>query len=268
MKKLKRERRKFNRDYLRPLVGCAILFVLIVVFLIIFGYNPKDKEDNKKKIENYHVNIDDKTVDQNTSCDTTFYKSVIDEVNKIDLSFKVVNVEGEQVVDNENSTEEETVYFTQEYYGYEMSMNNMPDGVKAVVTDNKTENVYDVTKDQNKFTSIYTNSKVTYTVNVYGNTDSCKDVLIRQFNFVTPIINMATETMVCEDNDDSGCDMVKYYETDISNIIQKEMNDAIKKQEEKKSNTIKIIIAVVLIVIIIAVVIVIYFKKRRKRMVM
>ena len=32
------EANKFNRDYLRPLVGCAILFVLIVVFLIIFGF--------------------------------------------------------------------------------------------------------------------------------------------------------------------------------------------------------------------------------------
>ena len=69
-------------------------------------------------------------------------------------------MEGEKIVDNENSTDDEIVYFTREYYGYEMTMNNIPDGVKAVVTDNKTENVYNVSKDQKTFTSIYTNSKV------------------------------------------------------------------------------------------------------------
>ena len=70
-----------------------------------------------------------------------------------------------------------------------MSMNNMPDGVKIVVTDNKTENVYNVYKSENTFTSLYTSDIVKYTVNVYGDSDNCKDVLLRQFNYTTPIIN-------------------------------------------------------------------------------
>jgi len=268
MKKLKRERKKFNRDYLRPLFGCGILFVLIVVFLIIFGYNPTDKEDDKKTVDNYHLNLDDKTVSQNETCDTTFYKSVIDEVNKVDLSFKVTTVDGEQAIDDENSTEDEVVYFTRKYYAYEMSMNNLPDGVKAVVTDNKTENIYNVNKNEKKFTSKFTSDKVLYTVNIYGDSDNCKDVLLRQFNFTTPVINRYSQTVICSESEDSNCNLITYEETDISNVVKKKMEETIKEEETKKSNTLKIIIGSVLIVIIIAVVIFIYFKRRRKRMVM
>ena len=268
MKKLKKERKKFNRDYLRPLVGCGILFVLIVIFLIIFEYKPSDNTDTNKKTINYHLDVDDKTIDQNATCDSNFYKSIIDEVNKIDLSFKVGTVEGEKVVDNENSTEDNIVYFTRQYYAYEMSMNNIPDGIKAVVTDNKTENVYNVSKESKNFTSTYTSAKVTYTVNIYGDSDNCKDVLLRQFNFTTPILNIYSETSICQNNDDKNCDIVTYTETDISNVIQKSMDEKIKEETEKKNSIIKIVIASILIVIIIAVVIFIYLKRRRKNMVM
>ncbi len=268
MKKLKKERKKFNRDYLRPLVGCGILFVLIVIFLLVFGYNPLDKEDDNKKAENYHLNLDDKSISQNTSCDTSFYKSVIDEVNKIDVSLKVVTVDGEQAIDDENSTEDEIVYFTRQYYGYEITMNNLPDHVKVVVTDNKTENVYNVYKTENKFTSLYTSDLVKFTVNVYGDNDNCKDVLLRQFIFTTPIINIFSQTMLCENNDDASCNKITYEETDISNTVKKYMEETIKEEEEQKDNVLKIVIASILIVIIIAVVVFIYFKQRRKRMVM
>ena len=204
MKKLKKERKKFNRDYLRPLVGCGILFVLIVVFMIIFGYNPTDKDEKKKTVENYHLNLDDKTVSQNTTCDTVFYKSVIDDVNKIDLSFKVTTVDGEEVIDDENSTEDEIVYFTRKIYAYEMTMNNLPDGIKAVITDNKTENVYNVNKNEKTFVSKYTSNQVTYTVNLYGDTDNCKDALLRQFNFTTPVINMYSQSVMCQESEDSA----------------------------------------------------------------
>ena len=268
MKKLAKERKKFNRDYLKPLVGCGILFILIVGFLIIFGYNPKDTDEAKKKTNNYYVNLEDKAIDQNSTCDSDFYRSIIEEVNKIDLSFKVGTVEGEKVVDNENSTEDNIVYYTREYYAYEMTMNNIPKGVKAVVTDNKTENVNTLANGSNTFTSTYTITKVTYTVNIYGDSDNCKDVLLRQFTFITPVLNIYSETSICENNDDKNCDIVTYNETDVSSALQKSMEEKINEEAEKKDNFIKIIVASILIVIIIAVVIFIYYKRRRKRMVM
>ena len=84
MKKLKKERFKFNRDYLKPLLGCLVLFVLLVIFMIILGYSPKEDKVKEKKTS-YYLNIDDNSIDVNTSCDTNFYKSVIENVNKIDL---------------------------------------------------------------------------------------------------------------------------------------------------------------------------------------
>lgn len=267
MKKLKKERFKFNRDYLKPLLGCLVLFVLLVIFMIILGYSPKEDEVKEKKTS-YYLNIDDNSIDVNTSCDTNFYKSVIENVNKIDLGLKVTTVEGEQVVDEENSYGDDIVYFTKEYYAYEIKMNNIPDNIKVVIKDNKTENVYNLNKNESIFTSLYTYEKVLYTVNVYGDVDNCKDVLLRQFNFTTPAYNIYSETSACSNSNDKNCDIISYEETDISNVIQQEMKKNIKNEEKKKNSTLMVVIASLLIVIIIVAVVFIYLKRRRKRMVM
>ena len=267
MKKLKKERKKFNQDYLKPLIGCLVLFVLLVIFMIIFGYNPKDEEVKEKKT-NYYLNIDDNAVDVNSSCDTNFYKSVIEDINKIDLNLKVVTVEGETVVDEENSYGDDIVYYTKEYYGYEVHLNNIPENIKVVIKDNKTENVYNLNKNESTFTSLYTSDKVIYTVNVYGDVDNCKDVLLRQFNFTTPAYNIYSETAICENSNDKNCDVISYEDTDISNVVQKEMEENVKAEEKEKNNILTIVIASLLIVIIIAAVVFIYLKRRRKRMVM
>ena len=269
MKKLKKERKKFNRDYLKPIFGGVILFILIVVFLIIFNYNPSDKKNNEKKtVDNYHLNLDDVSVDKTDSCDTTFYKSVIEDVNKIDMSFKITQVEGEKLIDYENSTEEETEYYTRYYYGYEITFNKIPDNVKLVVTDDKTDVVNTVTKDENKFTSLYTNDLVKYTVMVYGDADNCKKALIREFNFTTPAYNMFTESVVCENNSDSNCDKVIYEEIDISSLTDKYQEETNESSKKSKNNLGMIIAISAVIVAIVVIVIIILYRNRRKRMVM
>ena len=271
MKKLKKERKKFNRDYLRPLVGCGILFVLIVVFMIIFGYNPTDNTDTKQKTDNYHLNLDDSQVGDTSKCDSTFYKSIIDNINKIDVSFKVSSKEGEQVLDEESSSElGKDVYVSREYYAFNVSLNNLPDQVKIVVTDNKTENVRTLTKSESIFETLYTNEIVTYDVKVYGDVDSCKEVLLREFTFNTPYVNLLSELTACENNDDKNCNQVVYDNVDVTEIsnsvIDKNKADAEKKDNNK--STVTIIIASIVIVLIVAIVIFIYFKRKRKMMVM
>lgn len=268
MKKLKKERKKFNRDYLKPLLGCIVLFVLLVIFMIIIGYNPKEEESNKTKNNNYHLNIDDNLLDVNTTCDTNFYKSVIDNVNKIDVGLKVTTVEGEKIVDSENSDGDNIVYYTRKYYGYDVNLNNIPENIKVVIKDNKTENVYTLNKDQSSFTTIYTIEKVVYTVSIYGDVDNCKDALLRQFNFTTPVLNSLAETPLCQSSNDKNCDLVTYEETNISALVKKEIEKDIKENDEKKNNVKNIVIGSLLIVIIIAIVVIVYFKRRRKRMVM
>lgn len=272
MKKLKKEKKKFNRDYLKPIGGGVILFILLVIFLIVFNYNPKtDKKENTQKDNNYHLNLDDVAIDKSNSCDSTFYKSIIDDVNKIDMSFKITEVEGEQLVDNENSTEDETVYFTRYYYAYNITFNKVPENLKIIVTDDKTDKVYTVTKDENSFVSLYTNELVKYSVMVYGDTDNCKEALLRQFYFTTPAFNMFSETSICENNSDKNCDKVVYEEADISSLISEyteENNNNENNKETKKNNLVTIIIISALGVIAVAVIIFILYRNRRKRMVM
>lgn len=272
MKKLQKEKKRFNREYIKPITGGLVLFVLIVVLLIVFGYNPgKDNKDNREDSNNVSMDVKDKTLTNSISCDTEYVKTIKNEVSKVSVSIKQTIFEGEPAVDWENSIDEE-VYYTPKYRGYVITLSNITDNFKAIVTNDYNEDAFTLTKSESSFNTKYIGLLNTYTVKILTNNQNCENEIVREFNFTTPAFNRFSEMLVCQDNDNKNCDELIYSPIDIESaakdyeIKQKQKEE--QKESEKKGPSIVLIVGLsIAAVLIVVIVIYIINVKRRKRMV-
>ncbi len=273
MKKLKKERKRFNREYLKPITGGFILFVLIVVLLIIFNYNPSDnkKNDDQPK-DKYGLDVNDKTLTYSISCDSDYIKKIKDELSKINVELKTTEVkEEEHLLDLENSEEEE-VYGDSYVYAYDVKFSNVTDNFKILITNDSDENTYTVDKDNSSFITTYTGNLVEYTAKIYSINESCKDVLVREFSFTTPAYNQFSGLLVCKDSTDAVCDTLIYNNVDLSKKSKdyeiKSSSETEEKEEKKSSNIVLYIVIGIISVLLIIVIIFFIYRSKRKRMVM
>lgn len=270
MKKLKKEKFKFNRDYIKPMTGGLILFVLIVILLIVFNYNPSNNENNKESgKDKYIMDLNDKTID-NISCESDIVKSIKNDLNKINVKIDVTEVEGEKVRDIENSTPDNPIYFTEKYTAYNIVFNGITDNLKVIVNNDVNTKSQTLSKDTNSFITKSVGILVKYNVKIYSNNEKCKDVLVREFDFTTPIYNVYSDLALCENVKSAECDKLVYSASDISKISKDYEIKTIESQsssDKKKTNYVLIIGIGVGLVLLVGIVIYIVYRNRRKRMV-
>lgn len=274
MKKLKKERKRFNREYLKPITGGFILFLLIVALLVIFNYNPSsNKKQETESKDKYSLDVNDKTITNSISCDSDYVKKIKDELNKINVELKTTEVkEEEHLLDIENSSEEEEVYSDSYALAYEVKFTNVTENFRILISNDSDNNTNTITKDIPSFVTTYTGNLVNYTAKVYSINESCKDALVREFGFTTPAYNQFSDLAVCKDSNESTCDMLIYNNVDLSKKsvdyeIKINSNTDEKKEESKSNIGLYIVIGIIAVVVIIVIIFFIY-RSKRKRMVM
>ena len=270
MKKLKKERFKFNREYIKPMTGGLVLFVLIVILLIVFGYNPTQEGKKEEGKDKYSLDLNDKTI-EGISCDADIVKSIKNDISNMSVKVDITEVEGEKVEDAESSTPENPVYYTRKYTAYNVVFGGISNNLKVLVTNDINTDEQTITKDNNSFVTKSVGVLVKYTVKVYSNNENCKDVLVREFEFTTPVYNVFSDLTLCENNTSSACEKLVYSSSDISKISKdyeiKTIEEVNENNKEKKTNYVLIICVGVGLVLLVGLVIYIVYRNRRKRMV-
>lgn len=271
MKKLRSEKKRFNKGYVPVIISSLFLLVLLVGLIVVILVKPtEDVEEEKKKDESLRQN--------EIVVDTSSLKCNKDEVNKlvkdasnITINFKIGEKEiGEAFLDEANSTPDEPIYIKDVVYAYDISFNNIPEDVKVEVTDDKTSNVYTFTNSDVKdgkagFLADNVLEKTIYTVAVSSEKEGCKGSVVRKFTFETPKFNPWSDLIMCTDSDSELCKATTYEDKDVD--LNEMAKDVSKKKEEKGEEKTKkdygLLIAIVIVVVVIGVVAYILIQHRK-----
>ena len=279
IKRIEREKKSFNREYI-PLVF-AVLFLIALVVALVYAimYKPEKTVIN----ELYSMATEELPVDiTNIACSNDLSNAISDDANNIKVRY-----------------EELSDYVLGKTYEVESDMNG--DGVLGEIDDvgyairvtisGITDNVYvKITNDVDDELRLYKRSDTdngvvyfdltnnsqesNYNVKVYSNGMECGNILYREFNFKLPRWNYIFAYPFCRDHEDLECckpfvfdkssnQMYTEYKKELERITAEENQ---KKEEQKgivdyvKEYKLYIIIVAVLLF---AGIVVIIVKRRR-----
>lgn len=279
--KIAKEKKPFDKTYI-PLTFAIILLVLLLGALVyVILTKPKDKpvinDTNTLQVED--VVIDNK----NTVCSNDELKALTEEAKKITAKYEEIDdfYFGEGY-DLNSETEEKT-----KIYGYalRMTLEHISPNLQLVVSNDlndKQLTYYELENDYVQWDEGDTFDLRQYYVDVYANTETCKGVKVRSFDFVIPKWNEISKLDICKLDNWKEKEICKHFTYDERTLAEK-LNDsnqeAVKEgkkiqQENKKNENIItkvinnktiIIIAVVVGIIGVVILITILVMKGRKK---
>ena len=281
----------FRREYI-PLVIAFLVLVLLIVALV-FTIINKPKKDEKKDDKLYVVNVQDKTIPENT-CSGEDYLALVEKANNIMATYEVndkyyywcgLEADGEQEeIDIPEDVDEESCPENYRSYGYalDVHLSDIPDNVRVEATNDQDNTIMTFYKDD--VSDAYTWSEVNnnylrvYTFKVYSTLESCNNVLIREFQMTLPRWNENAKNLLCYSDlykDKEMCKPFIFDKFDMNKdreLLDKTIKEVEKKREEEqkqqenesKANKI-IIVSVVAIAIVAVVGVVFVVMKGRKK---
>ena len=283
--KIAKEKKPFDKTYI-PLVLAFILLVLLVgglIYAIII--KPKDKP---KITDTNTIQIEDVVVDnKNTVCSNDEIRELTEKAKKIEASYEEVEDYVFSSQENANAVDENGNVPIEEVKGYVLNV-IIYGGDKDLhlsIINNKDNDIQELDFkegiDGRSWIVEDTRFIRKYNIKVYANTESCKDVLIREFEFSIPKWNEMSKWPLCNDPimaDEKECKhfIMEDRKMDDSfdhfyEVYDKKEKEAKKKeQEQEEKGVIKyvkkyIILIIIVVVLIISGIVVFIVMKGRKR---
>ena len=286
MKKLKKEKKSFNRGYIPVFVSLGVLVILVLVLISVIWFEPTIKKNILEKDSNgaYTLNDDNLSIDTSkTKCEKNTYAKIVKTAGNVSSAFKKSLRKTDELRDDIifDEYDEEDWYY--EEYTYKVFFYGLSDDIYLKVTSNAPdENYYvihksNLTNENVAFETHNVDSVFEYKVEVYSANENCSDELIRSFVFKTPKYNVYSEMKLCENSDSELCNPVTYddikfqkvvndtnYDNNKNNDTDKDKKEQKEKEAEKKVTLIKTIIIISIIVFVLISILFIYIMHRRE----
>jgi len=286
MKKLKKEKKVFNRGYIPVLVSLGVLVILVLVLISVIWFEPTIKKNIIEKDSNgaYTLNNDNLSIDTSeTKCEKSVYSKIVKTAGNVSSAFKKSTRKTDELRDDiilDEYDEEDWYYYE---YTYKVIFYGLTDDIYLKVTSNAPdENNFvihksDLTNENVAFETHNVDSVFEYKIDVYSANENCSDELIRSFIFKTPKYNVYSEMKLCENSDSELCNAVTYddirfqsvvndtkYNNDKNDVTDKEKQEQKEKDAEKKVTLIKLVIIISIIVVVLISILFIYIIHRRE----
>ena len=284
--KIEKEKRAFDKTYIPLGFAIFVLVILIVSLALTIFKKPKDKpvvlDTNTAQVEEVIIE------NQSTLCNNDEMKSLVEKAKNIKAMYFEIDDYVFGSYENANAVDENGNHPIVEEKGYalRMAIYDGSDDLYAIITNNlddKTE-YQDFHEGSISWEEGSTRFLRRYNVEVYSNTESCKGVLLREFEFTVPKWNEMSKWPECNDpliKDEPECKhfimedkSINDSFTSINKLYEKiEKAEEKKKQEEEKMGAtgylkkylVWIIVAVVLIISGIVVFIVMRGRKKHEK---
>ena len=286
MKKLKKEKKVFNKGYIPVLVSLGILVILVLVLIAVIWFEPTIKKTILEKDSNgaYTLNDNDLSIDTSeTKCDKTLYTKIAKAANNVSSAFKKsIRKTNELRTDIifEEYDEEDWYY---EEYTYKVIFYGLTDDLYLKVTSNaEKENSFvihksDLTNENVAFETSNVEAVYEYKVEIYSANENCSDELIRSFIFKTPKYNVYSEMKLCENSDSELCNAVTYEDIKFQKVVndtnyngnkneasEKEKKEQKEKDASRKVTIIKLVIIGAIVIAVLISILFIYIMHRRE----
>ena len=286
MKKLKKEKKVFNRGYIPVFVSLGVLAILVLVLIAVIWFEPTIKKNILEKDSNgaYTLNDDNLSIDSSkTKCEKNVYSKIVKAAGNVSSAFKNSSRKTDKLrmgIIFEEEAEEDWYY---EEYTYKVIFYGLTDDIYLKVTSNAAdENTFiihktDLTNENVAFETHNVDHVYEYKVEIYSANENCSDELIRSYIFKTPKYNVYSEMKLCENSDSELCNDVTYNDVKIIDVVndtkynnnnndvnENEKKEQKEKETQKKVTLIKIAIIVSIIVVVLISILFIYIMHRRE----
>ena len=284
--KIAKEKKPFDKTYI-PLTIAIILLVLFVgglIFTIVL--RPKDKPT---ALDTNTLQIEDVKVDNtNTVCSNDEIKKLTDDSKKIVPYYNELSDHLFGVIENENNADDDGNAPLEEVRGYalEVVLTGGNPNLYAMVYNDRDDDISfkDFKNDTETWVVEDTRRIRKYTIRVFANTESCKDVLVREFEFSIPKWNETAKMAICKDPIIADEDICQHFTFENRNmrdtfshfneVYEKKIKEQEKQIEENKKKKgvmdyikqymVWIIVAALVLVAIVVGVIIYIMKGRNK----
>ena len=288
MKKLKKEKKVFNKGYIPVMVSLGILVILVLLLIVVIWFEPTIKKNILEKDSNgaYSLNDDNLSVDSsNTKCDKAVYNKIVKAAGNVSSAFKNSTRKTNELIPGLDYDEydEEDWYYKE--YTYKVIFYGLTDDIYLKVTSNATkENSFvihknDLSSENVAFETSNVESVYEYKVEIYSANENCSDELIRSFVFKTPKYNVYSQMLLCENSDSELCNPVIYEDFKFQDLVNDTNNNKNDKKNEKSENNkteqqeidatkkvtiIKLVIIVSIVIVVLISILFIYIMHRRE----
>lgn len=265
---IRERKKKIKKEYIYVFVSLVILVGLIVGLIYTINYKVPVEEVTSESKELFELPVD--------TSDTSCSQDKISEFRKNAEKISIKREETKAIVGKGVDIESDNGDLVDVYgNGFKLIFNNVSKDFNINITNDYDKEEITLTEKDIKdgkvtYTTTKIEEKVTYSVKIFIANSSCKDILIRQFDYVTPKFNQYSKLIVCKDNNNPKCD--KYADTSsigLEDFIEEVKNDQ-RDQKGNKDNTSKnqknkfIIISVVVGILAVIGVIILVMKRGNK----
>lgn len=279
---IQKEKKPFDKTYI-PL-GFAILILVLLVGSLVYVITRKPKDVPVLNPTNT-VQIEEMVVDTNsTTCSNDEVQKLISEAKKITAKYEEIDdylfFSGQKMANFEDEEDQ-----TMDIYGYalRMTLDNIESYFLIRIRNDIDDSIlYDETgKSQLSWDEGETAYVRTYYVDVFANTDTCKNIIVRTFSFKVPKWNEMSKLGVCKDPSIRDKEICKHFTFSNKSFqaqfreLEEESKKAgkeeyAKSKEDKQIAPVKyvknhkVLFIIIGIVVVLSVIVIIILKGRRK----